>query len=419
MAASETYAGSEREQAGRPDAGLVALARGTGLTLVGGVASVALGFAATLVITRGLGATGAGVFFVASAIFSILATLATLGADIGCVRTVARYRALGRGREIRTIVAVAMLPVLVLSTFLALAVVLLSDEIGDLFASDDADEVSAALRVLMPVLPLAVRDGRRDRSDAWPGNDAPALRNGTARQAARPPRRNRTPGGGWRRGHRRSRRGGRDGRAHGRFGVVLAPPPAAARGAGPPARGAASAGRHRAGVLEIRVRAGSRVLPEGAHRVARRHPRGRAHLRRRGRGVCRRDPPREGRVARPAGNHPRHEPANQRALRRRRPSGGEDALPRLDGVDRRLLVPRISRPGFLLADRRPDIRRRLLGRSRRPHDPLAGDARRHGGRPGHHDPPDGGQGAAGSSPTRPHRSRSTSASISCSSRPTE
>jgi O-antigen/teichoic acid export membrane protein len=156
VAASETHARSEREPAGRRDAGLVTLARGTGLTLVGGVASVALGFAATLVVTRGLGAAGAGVFFVATAIFSILATLAVLGADIGCVRTVARYQALGRVREIRTIVAVAVLPVLVLSTFLALAVVLLSGEIGDLFAQDDADEVSSALRVLMPALPLAV-----------------------------------------------------------------------------------------------------------------------------------------------------------------------------------------------------------------------------------------------------------------------
>jgi O-antigen/teichoic acid export membrane protein len=143
----------ELDSPGRTDSALVALARGTGLTLVGGVASVALGFALTLVVTRGLGAGGAGVFYVASGIFAILATLSMLGADIGCVRMVARYWAFGRVRELRTIIAVAVAPVFVLSTLVALAGVLLSGRAGDVF---DTGDVTSALRVLLPVLPFAV-----------------------------------------------------------------------------------------------------------------------------------------------------------------------------------------------------------------------------------------------------------------------
>jgi O-antigen/teichoic acid export membrane protein len=68
------------------------LARGGALNLVGYLVSGVLAFGLAVVVTRIVGARGAGVFFAAVAVFTILSNITELGADTGIVRFVARLR---------------------------------------------------------------------------------------------------------------------------------------------------------------------------------------------------------------------------------------------------------------------------------------------------------------------------------------
>ena len=138
------------------DSGLDAVARGITLTLGGSFASVGLGFVLTVLVTRGFGAAGAGVFFIAISILAIASAIAAVGANDGAVKFVAHYKALGRLSEVRTIVLVAVVPVLGVSVMLTVLGVAFSEPIGELFvAPGDTVDVSSAVRVLMPVLPLS------------------------------------------------------------------------------------------------------------------------------------------------------------------------------------------------------------------------------------------------------------------------
>src|SRR5262245_41859423 len=66
---------------------------GEGALSVGGsIASSVLGFAITVVITRGIPTRSAGVLFEAIALFMILSNTAELGADTGLVRMISMYR---------------------------------------------------------------------------------------------------------------------------------------------------------------------------------------------------------------------------------------------------------------------------------------------------------------------------------------
>ncbi|HEV8421391.1 MAG TPA: hypothetical protein VGR13_08565, partial [Actinomycetota bacterium] len=76
---------------------LSSLARGGALNLVGSLAGGALSFLLAVVVTRGLHPAGAGVFFEAVALFTILANTCEVGADTGLVRGVSRALALDRG----------------------------------------------------------------------------------------------------------------------------------------------------------------------------------------------------------------------------------------------------------------------------------------------------------------------------------
>src|SRR3954447_14379474 len=86
------------------------LARGGTLNLIGGLSNAALTFGFTLLITHQLGAAGAGIFFQAVGIFTILTIVSQLGASSTIVKTISAYRAGGRHRDIIASVRSAVLP---------------------------------------------------------------------------------------------------------------------------------------------------------------------------------------------------------------------------------------------------------------------------------------------------------------------
>ena len=68
------------------------------------------------VVTRGVGAAGAGAVFTGVAVFTILSNAFKLGADTGLVRFVARDLATTGGARVPALLRTAVLPGLVAST---------------------------------------------------------------------------------------------------------------------------------------------------------------------------------------------------------------------------------------------------------------------------------------------------------------
>jgi O-antigen/teichoic acid export membrane protein len=97
---------------------LTTLARGGALSLAGAVGNGLLSFLLLVVVTRGLRAGGTGAFYEAVAVFFLLASAATLGADVGVSRMVPRYRSLGRAGDLRRGLWLSLGPVLVAGVIL-------------------------------------------------------------------------------------------------------------------------------------------------------------------------------------------------------------------------------------------------------------------------------------------------------------
>jgi O-antigen/teichoic acid export membrane protein len=131
------------------------IASGGMLNFLGAVVAAVLNFALVTIITRGLGAEIAGAFFVALALFSLLTNTLELGADTGMVRTVAAALALRRHRELRKIIAVAVVPVLVGGTVAAIVVYVFADPFARVFSGGAEGPVADLVRVFAFFLPFA------------------------------------------------------------------------------------------------------------------------------------------------------------------------------------------------------------------------------------------------------------------------
>jgi O-antigen/teichoic acid export membrane protein len=136
---------------------LASLARGWLLSLLGLGASGVFGLAFGIVIARGLGASGAGVFFTSVAVFTIGAVAAQFGATTGLIRSVARFRALGEVDSIRPTLAAAVLPVVLTGVVFGAALFVFAHDIATaIFDGNAATTAERYLRVFAPFLPLAV-----------------------------------------------------------------------------------------------------------------------------------------------------------------------------------------------------------------------------------------------------------------------
>jgi O-antigen/teichoic acid export membrane protein len=137
-------------------ADLVGVARQFSATLVGSVISVTLGFALTLIVARGIGAEGAGVFFVTLGVFAVLLGVLKLGADLGAMRMIARHLALDEPDAVRVIIGAGILPVALLSAAVAAVVFAFAPDVGPSFARDaPRADVASLLRVVIVFLPFA------------------------------------------------------------------------------------------------------------------------------------------------------------------------------------------------------------------------------------------------------------------------
>ena len=131
------------------------LARGGALNLVGYVVSGVLAFGLAVVVTRIVGARGAGVFFAAVAVFTILSNITELGADTGIVRFIARLREQGRHGDLRPLVWVALVPAVAVATVVGIATVVWAEPIAEVLSRSDPADVATYLRIFGPFIPLA------------------------------------------------------------------------------------------------------------------------------------------------------------------------------------------------------------------------------------------------------------------------
>jgi O-antigen/teichoic acid export membrane protein len=136
---------------------LASLASGWLLSLLGLVASGVFGLAFGIVIARGLGASGAGVFFTSVAVFTIGAVTAQFGATTGLIRSIARFRALEELDSIRPTLAAALLPLVVTGVLLGTVLFVFAHDIASAILDGNAAATAERyLRVFAPFLPLAV-----------------------------------------------------------------------------------------------------------------------------------------------------------------------------------------------------------------------------------------------------------------------
>jgi O-antigen/teichoic acid export membrane protein len=149
-----------RRAASAPDASadlhLTAVARGGALSFVGVVASAAFGFAFVVVVTRGFTSTQVGLLFEAVALFNLAMSVAVWGADVGLVRTIPRFRVLGREQHIRAVVRIASSTAFWLSLSMAAAMYLFAPQLSALLTRGaDRATVEPLLRACAPFLPIA------------------------------------------------------------------------------------------------------------------------------------------------------------------------------------------------------------------------------------------------------------------------
>jgi O-antigen/teichoic acid export membrane protein len=93
-------------------------------------------------------------FFQAVALFTILASLADLGASAGLVRSIPRYRALARTSDARRVVAVAAWPVALIASATAAVLIVLAPGLASILGLN-AEQGPVAIRTLAAFLPLA------------------------------------------------------------------------------------------------------------------------------------------------------------------------------------------------------------------------------------------------------------------------
>ena len=136
-------------------AGMTSIARGGVLNLLGAGVSAVTGVVLVVVVSRTLSREAAGVFFALTSLFVLAQIVGRLGTGTGLVYFSARDRSLGRPDLVRAHRRVALLPVLLLTSVVAVALAVGSPWLADLVGGPDGATRTAVL-VLAAVLPVAV-----------------------------------------------------------------------------------------------------------------------------------------------------------------------------------------------------------------------------------------------------------------------
>ncbi|MEO3752178.1 oligosaccharide flippase family protein [Streptomyces sp. B6B3] len=144
-------------EAGASRSDLSGAARSGALGLFGAAVAAVGGFGLTVVVTRGLGSAGAGVFFQCFAVFTILSAVGTAGADTGLLYTATRSRALRRVADLRRALLVAYGPTTLAASAIALTVYLSAPRLSALLVDEAHREQGADyLALLAPFLVVAI-----------------------------------------------------------------------------------------------------------------------------------------------------------------------------------------------------------------------------------------------------------------------
>jgi O-antigen/teichoic acid export membrane protein len=133
--------------------GMPTIARGGALNLVGAGITAITGVLLTVVVTRSLSKSDAGIFFALTSIFLLAETIARLGTGTGLVYFIARMRSLGRPDRIRAFQRVALTPVVVVA-LLTGAVLGFGASVFARMAGADSGQVRLAVILLAVLLPI-------------------------------------------------------------------------------------------------------------------------------------------------------------------------------------------------------------------------------------------------------------------------
>lgn len=142
---------------------LAEVARGGTLNLIGAGVSALTTVGVTVLVTREFSRSVAGAFFTAISAFLIVEAVASLGANVGLVYFIARLRSLGEEKRIPTILRAAIIPVIVASLLLMVAMVAVATPLAKVLLSGHLAKggalspaaVAQALRALALTLPFA------------------------------------------------------------------------------------------------------------------------------------------------------------------------------------------------------------------------------------------------------------------------
>ncbi|MGW0191204.1 oligosaccharide flippase family protein [Streptomyces sp. NPDC003362] len=135
--------------------GVAATARGGWWGFLGSTVNAVFGYVLVTLVTRALGAYGAGVMFTGVAVFTILCNTCKLGADTGLVRFVSRDLATSGGRQVGALLRSAVLPGAAVSTTAAALLFLSPWTATRLLPNLAPDDAVTLVRLFALVLPLA------------------------------------------------------------------------------------------------------------------------------------------------------------------------------------------------------------------------------------------------------------------------
>ncbi|MER6569222.1 oligosaccharide flippase family protein [Streptomyces sp. NPDC001093] len=134
---------------------VAAAARGGLWGAVGSVASAVFAFLLVGLITRAVGARGAGAIFTGVAVFTILSNVCKLGGDTGLVRFIPGDLALNGGRSVGSLLRMAVLPAVVTATAAAAALLLWPAVATTLLPDLPPADAVALIRLFALCLPAA------------------------------------------------------------------------------------------------------------------------------------------------------------------------------------------------------------------------------------------------------------------------
>ncbi len=131
------------------------IGRGGSQNVVAAAVAAGLGIALSVVVARSFSEEDTGLYFAATSVVLLVATITRLGTSIGLVYWVARLRELGRAGELRALLRIALRPVLALSLLGAVALFAGAPIASDVLL-DGSETGTQLLRVLALALPAIV-----------------------------------------------------------------------------------------------------------------------------------------------------------------------------------------------------------------------------------------------------------------------